>query len=386
VLIMSLTGVLLAYQRQLTEWSAGVSAPVAPAPGAARLPLDSVLARAAAAAPPGGRPTALTVRAEPGAPVSVGVGTRHNVYVDPYTGAVREASPRLRKFFVDAERWHRSLATGESLRDAVGVTYTGACNLGFLFLILSGTLLWWPRQWSWRAFRAVLLFQRRAGGRQREWNWHHVLGIWSAPALAAVVFSAVFISYQWPQRLVQRLTGSPAPAAAGEGPRAEGPRAEGPRAGERGGAPNASPDASPDGGRGGEAVAAAPRASLDSLAAASARELPGWYSVQLRIPRPADPRVTATVSATSAMRPDRRVTVTLDARTGAVREAQRYDELDSARKFRSWMRGLHTGEVAGLVGQTIAGLASAAAVVLVYTGIALSLRRLTSRLARRRPA
>jgi uncharacterized iron-regulated membrane protein len=365
VLIMSFTGVLLTYQRQITEWSAGSQAGVRPAADAPRLPLDTLLARARAAAPEGARPTALTVRADPNAPVSVGVATRHNVYVNAYTGAVAEASPRLREFFLDTERWHRSLATGESLRDATGATVTGACNLAFLFLVLSGLVLWWPRQWTWRAFRAVLLFQRRANGRQRDWNWHHVLGIWSAPALAAVVFSGVFISYQWPQRLVQRVTGSPAPA---EAERA-GPAREG-RGGARGeGAASARP-----------AVASAP---LDTLWARAAREVPGWYSVQLRLPRPGDGRVTATVSRTSAMRPDQRVQLTFDASGGTIRERQRYEEFDSARKFRSWMRGLHTGEVAGVAGQTIAGLVSAAAVVLVYTGFALTWRRLRTSLSRR---
>jgi uncharacterized iron-regulated membrane protein len=381
VLIMAFTGVLLTYQRQMTEWSAGSQAGARPTTDAARLPLDTLLARARAAAPEGSRPTALTVRADPDAPVSVGVGTRHNVYVNAYTGAVAEASPRLRKFFVDAERWHRSLATGESLRDKVGVTVTGACNLAFLFLVLSGLFLWWPRQWTWRAFRAVLLFQRRANGRQRDWNWHHVLGIWSAPALAAVVFSGVFISYQWPQRLVQRITGSPVPAEAERGGGGGGAA----RGGEGRGAGRAEGGAERRAGGEGAADARPPVAGapLDTLWTRAAREVPGWYSVQLRLPRPDDARVTATVSRTSAMRPDQRVTITLDAASGAIHEQQRYENFDSARKFRSWMRGLHTGEVAGVAGQTIAGLVSAAAVVLAYTGFALTFRRLRSSLARR---
>ncbi len=39
------------------------------------------------------------------------------------------------------------------------------------------------------------------------------------------------------------------------------------------------------------------------------------------------------------------------------------------------MRFAHTGEVLGLPGQTIAGVATAGSVVLVWTGIALALRR-----------
>jgi uncharacterized iron-regulated membrane protein len=50
---------------------------------------------------------------------------------------------------------------------------------------------------------------------------------------------------------------------------------------------------------------------------------------------------------------------------------------------RTWFRFVHTGEQYGVVGQTIAGLASLAACFLVYTGLALAWRRLILPLWRR---
>jgi uncharacterized iron-regulated membrane protein len=50
------------------------------------------------------------------------------------------------------------------------------------------------------------------------------------------------------------------------------------------------------------------------------------------------------------------------------------------------MRFAHTGEVLGLFGQTIAGIATAGSVVLVWTGIALALRRGRAWLGRRTKA
>jgi uncharacterized iron-regulated membrane protein len=49
-----------------------------------------------------------------------------------------------------------------------------------------------------------------------------------------------------------------------------------------------------------------------------------------------------------------------------------------------WFRFLHTGEAGGWPGQTLAGLASAGAAVLVYTGLSLALRRLFGWRARQR--
>ena len=54
------------------------------------------------------------------------------------------------------------------------------------------------------------------------------------------------------------------------------------------------------------------------------------------------------------------------------------------RRLRMVLRFAHTGEVVGIVGQTIAGVVSAGASVLVYTGLALSWRRFRSWQVRRR--
>ena len=66
-------------------------------------------------------------------------------------------------------------------------------------------------------------------------------------------------------------------------------------------------------------------------------------------------------------------------------KSESFDDLGPGRRLRSWLRFAHTGEIYGLPGQTVAGLVSAGGAVLVYTGIALALRRLVAWL-RRRPA
>ena len=49
-----------------------------------------------------------------------------------------------------------------------------------------------------------------------------------------------------------------------------------------------------------------------------------------------------------------------------------------------WSRFVHTGEYYGIVGQTVAGVASAAGVMLVWTGVSLALRRFAAWNVRRR--
>ena len=71
ILVMSVTGVLLAYRRQVIGW-ADRSFQAQPAPGARRLPVEELLARLQAAQ--GRMPSGITVRSEADAPVAFDLG------------------------------------------------------------------------------------------------------------------------------------------------------------------------------------------------------------------------------------------------------------------------------------------------------------------------
>jgi uncharacterized iron-regulated membrane protein len=73
--------------------------------------------------------------------------------------------------------------------------------------------------------------------------------------------------------------------------------------------------------------------------------------------------------------PHLRSTLTLDRQTAEVVKWETFAGFSTGRQMRTWLRFIHTGEAGGFVGQTIAGIASAGACVLVWTGLALSWRR-----------
>ncbi len=81
-----------------------------------------------------------------------------------------------------------------------------------------------------------------------------------------------------------------------------------------------------------------------------------------------------------------RSTLTLDGRTGADVRWEPYAAASRGQKVRGWLRFAHTGELGGLPGEALAGAASAGGAFLVYTGVALALRRLAAWRARRRAA
>jgi uncharacterized iron-regulated membrane protein len=110
--VMSVTGVLLAFERQIVAFAErDVRTVQPPAPGVSRLDLDVLVTRARAVVPEG-RLSGVMVRADPTTTLVVNFGRERTVFVHPYTGAVLgEGAKTLRHFFHLVTDWHRWLGT-----------------------------------------------------------------------------------------------------------------------------------------------------------------------------------------------------------------------------------------------------------------------------------
>jgi uncharacterized iron-regulated membrane protein len=95
----------------------------------------------------------------------------------------------------------------------------------------------------------------------------------------------------------------------------------------------------------------------------------------VRLPLSPKAPVAFALDEGNGARPDKRSQLLIDPRTARVVEHKTYAQQEAGQRARSWLRWIHTGEAGGILGQFVAMLASAAAVVLVYTGLALALRR-----------
>jgi len=376
ILLMSATGVLLTYEKQIAHWADLRQLPAISAPVALRLPVDSLLSLAKTAQ--GGKaPSAITLRADSTEPALVAFGRDGNLFLNPGTGAVLGAgSPATHEFFGNVEDLHRWMAGKDENRTRLK-SVTGAANLMFLVLALSGMVLWLPRTWSWLKVRAVLWFRGGLSGKARDFNWHNVLGIWSALPLLAIVASGSVIGYPWASDLVYRIVGEAPPPRTppGAGAGARGTAAADGGAGRRAGRPDAAGDSS--------AVSPVGRPTYAAMVAMAATLMPEWRAVTLQIPKPDAKTTSVTLDRGTGGQPQYRASVQFSSATGALSKYQPFDSLSTGRQLRNVLRFTHTGEVLGLFGQTWAGLVSLASVVLVMTGIALSVRRATRALARR---
>jgi uncharacterized iron-regulated membrane protein len=359
VLIMSVTGVALTYQKQMTEWADRAYWPPA-APPDTRMLTVAELVDSVRTAHPGAPPTSIRFYSDPEVPAVVSI-PGGSVWINRYTGATSTGqSQSMRGFFRVMTDWHRWLADDSR---SWGRAITGASNLAFLFIVLSGMYLWIPRRWSTHSLGAITWFRGGLGGKARDFNWHNVFGFWTALPLVLVVASGVVISYPWATNLIYTFTGTEAPVRAGGGP--GGPARRGP---------------------GGESEPELALGRADMLLERIGEHVPGWRTASFDLPTSADRDVSFSIDTSFGGMPQARSTLLLDRHTGQVTAMSTFADQNAGQRARSWMRFVHTGEYYGFPGQTIAGVASLAGVFLVYTGAALSLRRFLAWLARRRRA
>ena len=343
IFIMSITGVALTYEKQLLHWADDYDVRP-PSPQSRRLGPAALLERARAGT--GKTPTALLVRSDADEPARIYFG-RDSFAVDPYTGVrLGEGAAGLRRFFRTMIVWHRWLGKEDEGR-AVGKAITGACNFAFLFILVSGSYLWWPKQWRWKTLRPIVFFRGGLEGKARDFNWHNVFGLWCVVPLFLIVSTGTFFSYSWTNDLLYALTGE-----------------EKPQRGQGGGPEKPETPASFEG--------------LDALWEKAEASSPGWRSITLRLPKAPEETVVFSIDRGHGARPDLRSTLSLDPGSGDVVSLVTYADNATARNARSWIRWIHTGEAGGWAGQTLAGIASLAACLLIYTGWMLSWRRFRS--------
>lgn len=354
ILNMCVTGVLLTYEKQITSWADTRGYRSAPATAETlRLPVETLLTKAREAR--GTNPTAVTLKSDPSAPAEVGFGRETTLFVNPYTGIVLgEGSQKVRNFFRGVTEWHRWLGAKGDNRN-VARAITGACNLGFLFLVTSGFYLWWPRNWNLKALRNVTWFRRGLPSRARDFNWHNTIGFWSAVPLFIIVLSAVVISYTWAGNLVYRVVGETPPPT-----RANQPST-----------PPQTQEQSPT------------LSNLNSSWERAERQVSDWRSLTLQLPASASAPFTFNIDRGNGGQPQKRAQLVLDRTTGEVVRWEPFSSYTRGRQLRSILRFAHTGEVVGVVGQTIAGLVSTGGAFLVFTGLALAIRRFLAWIARR---
>lgn len=322
--VQGISGAILAWRAPLDR---ALSRPLyVVEPGAARLSYAELAARARAA-----RPEAefehFRAFVAPDEPVIAGFTDDIYVHLNPYDGSVLGLRPR----FGDALGWVEGLHKYLRLRPALGETLVGTVALGFVVIILTGVVLWWPA--TRRALKAGLTLNWKLTGRPWNLSLHKTASIYVALIVLVSSVTGAPIALKWLQR--QFTAGDTAPPPVRD--------------------------------RGKSFV------GFDEIARRLDALMPAAHDVYLPLPRKG--LVKAYAIAADASHPNARSYVWFDAVDGAVVRFTPYARAGSGFRLYYWMLSLHTGQIGGWLVQVILSLSALSVPLLVYTGAASFLQR-----------
>jgi uncharacterized iron-regulated membrane protein len=352
VFIMSATGVLLTYEKQIIDWDEARYSVVA-SQGEQTLTTDQVLNIARQKHPEENHIYIHWFNKE-GRAIPIWAGN-HRYLLSPYSGAIlltgESTIVELLHFITDLHRW---LAM-ELEEDSFAKEITAYSNLFFLYLILSGAYLWFPRRIRWSSIKSNLLLKKHMKNRHaKHYHWHHVFGFWAILPLFIIVATATLFHFQWANEILYSAYSMETPA------------------------PRIRPETVKlvDGKQSYDYLyTVAKQHALDNGAQ-------DWYSMWVEFGREKG-HTRFYIDSSLGNNPVEAYALFLDNDTASVVKVERGSDWSAASQAWDVARYLHTGEDCGVIGQTIAGLASLAACFLVYTGFTLSWRRLVSPYLRR---
>ena len=355
--MMSVTGVLLTYERQIVSW-VEESYLGSEIPEGDALSADELIAIAKQAEPEAQRIT-LNYKKDPETVVRVSVDRDRYLLVDPFSGEIlKDGETSTEALFSKIMYVHRWFALSGDSR-ATGRAITGYSNLLFLFLLLSGTYLWLPRVWNRMIVRTKVFFNPKVkSGKARDFNWHHVFAFWSIIPLFFLITTATVFYFPWANDMVY--------SAYGEDPPQRRRNSESPEPTTTGGVFKSNSE-----------LLALAKKEL------ATRDLTDWKSISMQAATAPGVPVDFRIDRSIGGQPGKVYKLQLDPSDGNIANWSTFADNSAGSRARSNIRFLHTGEVFGVVGQTIAGLASLAASFLVWTGLALAWRRLVKPLFRR---
>jgi uncharacterized iron-regulated membrane protein len=251
------------------------------------------------------------------------------VWVDPVKGEVKHQAIWGDEPLTWLYDLHYSL-----LLDLTGRNLVGIVGVFMMVSLVSGLVLWWPRQMAGGAWRKALTLKRGAAIQRQVYDWHKLTGVYSAVLLLMLGFTGVALTWHgpiepWLHRLSPMFRPPPPPP----------------------------PASSPARLTLAQAVAIAKARFPDArLRWVETAPLSGGH-IRVQLWQAGEPSLRFP-----------KTMVWIDAATGkvsALRDARQDGASDA---FLAWLHPLHNGEVAGWPGRIVVLLAGLSPLILAVTG------------------
>lgn len=369
------------------------------------LPADLLVKKVSATLPDSVEVTGVSISSDPEKAWQVNLSKprRASVYVDQYTGEIKGRAERM-PFFMTMFRLHRWLMDsmtpgGEGI--FWGKMIVGTSTLLFVFILISGIVIWFPR--TVKAFKNSMKITARRG-MPRFWHDLHVAGgMYVLLFLLVMSLTGLTWSFQWYREGFYKVFGVETKKNEGSGndkkdgkkgdrKLAKGDKPEGMRKGERKGRPEGNGDdrrGKVDGKHGerrgersdnpGEKQGSREGRSEEKQGVTFAN----WQKVydKLKADNAGFSKITvsdgsATVAFDGLGNKRAADRYEFDASNGRITKATLYKDAEASGKMRGWIYSVHVGSFGGLFVRIIWFLSALIGATLPLTGYYLWIKRL----------
>ena len=198
--IICFSGAMLIFENELTEWQNPHLYNVTPLESGAR-PLTSLLPEILATQPQGAEITYVDIKDNPSKSytidIDLGDDESKTVFVNQYTGKILGEAPDDIAFFTVMYRLHRFLLQSRPKGDGIfwGKRIVGISTIVFVFIIITGIVVWVPRRGRSWGNRFKISVRR---GWHRLWYDLHVAGgIYVALLLLVMALTGLTWAFPW---------------------------------------------------------------------------------------------------------------------------------------------------------------------------------------------
>jgi uncharacterized iron-regulated membrane protein len=116
----------------------------------------------------------------------------YQIFVNPYTGEVLKSVDMTQDFFRIMLMGHYELWLGQT-----GRVIVSSATLIFLFLLISGLILWWPKNKAGAKQRFRFKWKETTQWRRKNYDLHNVLGFYIFIIAFCLAFTGLIMGFEW---------------------------------------------------------------------------------------------------------------------------------------------------------------------------------------------
>lgn len=258
--------------------------------------------------------------------------TEDEYFINPYTAELSGKRLHESSFIHIVTELHRTLLVPTAGRYIVGLT-----TLCLLILTISGLRLWIPAKWN--QLRSVLTVKLNAGFKRQNYDWHNVLGFYSAPVVTLLALTGFCITFSPLVIALLFVLNGQSPQGVGSLLGAKSTYAEGVRT-----------------------------LPLEDIVAATQKAMPGVRIAGVAFPADSTGSYRLDVIGEGLPKSGKREMLILDQYSGKVLLNSRSDFPNSGNAYLSWLTPIHYGSFGGMPTKILALLGGLMPLVLFVTG------------------